>query len=199
MAGRIRSHLGNQWMGALSLFLVVAGGGAYAAFDPVGTDGDVDACFEKKSGDLELKKGKKCGKGEKSLAWSQVGPQGEPGPQGLQGPQGIKGDPGVPGSARAWALVSGQGVVNAAKSLNVAPADVSRIGEGTYCITVPGISNGSNIAVVTVDDVDPDTIPTDDVRVSSTATGCAAGQFKVVGVDQVGGITNDAGFTFMVP
>ena len=70
---RIRSLLRSQWIGALALFLVIAGGGAYAAFDPVGGDGDIDACFEKKSGDLDLRKGKKCGKGEKPVTWSQAG------------------------------------------------------------------------------------------------------------------------------
>jgi hypothetical protein len=91
MLKRTQTHVRNQWMGALALFLVLAGGGAYAAFDPVGGDGDIDACFAKKSGDLDLLKGRKCGKGEKPVAWSEAGPKGDPGAPGAQGPQG---DPG---------------------------------------------------------------------------------------------------------
>jgi hypothetical protein len=128
MLGRIHSGLRNQWMGALALFLVVAGGGAYAAFDPVGGDGDIDACFEKKSGDLDLQKGRRCGKAEKPVAWSQVGPvgpvgpQGEPGQQGLQGAQGDQGLPGsdgAPGSAVGYAFIRADGTSDAARSKNL--------------------------------------------------------------------------------
>ena len=59
MIRSIGTGIRRQWMGALALFLVVAGGGAYAAFDPVGPDGDIDACYAKKSGDLDVRKGKK--------------------------------------------------------------------------------------------------------------------------------------------
>ena len=87
--------------------MVVAGGGAYAAFDPVGGDGDIDACFEKKSGDLDLLKGKKCGKKEKPVTWSQAGPQGEP---GQQGPKGDTGSQGPRGLSSYDAIPAGQTV-----------------------------------------------------------------------------------------
>ena len=88
MLGTLYSHLRSQWMGALALILVLAGGGAYAAFDPVGQDGDIDACFHKKTGDLDVRKGKKCGKGEKRVSWAERGPQGEPGAPGIEGAPG---------------------------------------------------------------------------------------------------------------
>ena len=91
---RIGGLVRSQWIGILALFLVLAGGGAFAAFDPIGNDGDVDACFEKKSGDLDLLKGKKCGKGEKTVSWAAEGPQGL---QGAAGPPGEAGPPGAPG------------------------------------------------------------------------------------------------------
>lgn len=85
MLGRLSSEVRRQWMGALALFLVVAGGGAYAAIDPIGSDGDIDACFEKDSGDLRLLKGKKCGKKAKPLSWNAAGAQGPTGPAGPAG------------------------------------------------------------------------------------------------------------------
>ena len=91
----------TQWAGLLALFVVLTGAGAYAAFDPIGSDGDIDACFAKKSGDLDVRKGAKCGKGEKSVTWSQAGP---PGPEGAQGPQGLTGEPGQAGPAGRSAL-----------------------------------------------------------------------------------------------
>ena len=97
MARRICLHVRGQWMGALALFLVLAGGGAIAAFNPIGDDGDIDACFAKRSGDLDLLKGKKCGKREKPVSWGVVGPQGEVGPLGPQGATGPQGAQGVPG------------------------------------------------------------------------------------------------------
>jgi hypothetical protein len=79
----------------LALFLAL-GGGAYAAFDPIGPDGDVDACFRKKSGKLRLMKGERCKPGRR-ISWAAVGPQGPagpPGPQGESGPAGsIQGAP----------------------------------------------------------------------------------------------------------
>lgn len=111
MLGMIWSRLRKHWIGALALFLVLAGGGAYAAFDPVGKDGDIDACFQKRSGDLDLLKGKKCGKGERPVSWSEVGPQGPPGETGQQGPQGqqgLQGEQGTQGepATRLWAVVN---------------------------------------------------------------------------------------------
>jgi hypothetical protein len=91
MLASLYSHLRNQWIGTLALFAVLAGGGAYAAFDPVGGDGDIDACFHKKSGDLDIRKGKKCGKREKRVSWGQIGPRGAPGPQGEPGTPGAQG------------------------------------------------------------------------------------------------------------
>lgn len=99
MLGRFFVHLRNQWMGALALFIVLAGGAAYAAFDPVGPDGDIDACYAKRSGDLHLLKGRKCGRKERPITWSEVGPQGPVGREGPQGPQGEPGATGAPGSS----------------------------------------------------------------------------------------------------
>jgi len=79
----------------LALFAAV-GGGAYAGIikNPIGSDGDIDACFHKRSGDLDIRRGNSCGEGEKRVAWNQTGPLG---PQGAQGPQGEEGEQGQRG------------------------------------------------------------------------------------------------------
>jgi hypothetical protein len=96
MLGSFVSGLKRQWAGYLALFLVLAGGGTYAAFDPIGGDGDIDACFHKRSGDLDLLKGKRCGKHERRVSWGQAGEQGPPGGQGETGPAGVDATAGPP-------------------------------------------------------------------------------------------------------
>jgi hypothetical protein len=97
MGRRLAAEVRNQWSGLLAIGLILSSGAAYAAFDPVGNDGDIDACFQRRSGDLHLKKGKRCKPGERPVSWSLQGPRGargEEGPPGLQGEPGIQGPPG---------------------------------------------------------------------------------------------------------
>ncbi len=138
-------QLRNQWAGLLALFLVLTGAGAYAAFDPIGGDGDVDACFQKKSGDLDLLKGKKCGKGEKTVAWSQTGPQG---PAGTQGPQGEAGAAGTAGRSALDLLRSGEtvrGVVGG--QLNAAAGSQEFYVLGTLPVAAPEPLTDANVIV----------------------------------------------------
>ncbi|MGI8460358.1 MAG: hypothetical protein ACR2OC_01805 [Solirubrobacterales bacterium] len=193
---RIGEHLRNQWMGALALFLVIAGGGAYAAFDPVGSDGDIDACFEKKSGDLDIQKGKKCGKGEKQLAWSQVGPQGEagqPGQQGAPGEAGVAGSQGPAGSARAYGRVSDTGVLSRGRNATVVP----KPGEPSrYCITPgAGIDPATTVLIVTPDDTDSNTGAK--AYWDSGDTSCPGG-FNVLTLNAASAPAPES-FSFMVP
>jgi hypothetical protein len=76
----------------------VIGAGAFATAAVVGPDGEINACYSKKSGKLEVQKGKKCSNKEKALSWAQEGPPGPQGPQGAQGPEGPAGGPGSPGT-----------------------------------------------------------------------------------------------------
>ncbi len=71
MIRKVQSHIRAQWAGFLALVLVLTGGIAVAAFDPIGPDGDIDACFEQRTGDLDLQTGKRCGKGERRISWTQ--------------------------------------------------------------------------------------------------------------------------------
>ena len=83
---------------ALGALFIALGGTSIAAIDPLGNDGEIQACYSKKSGDLALRKGKKCGKKQEPIAWSQAGPTGLPGTPGTDGAAGAAGAPGANGS-----------------------------------------------------------------------------------------------------
>ncbi len=104
--GKLFAHLRNQWMGALSLFLVLAGGTAWAA-----TELDKNEVKSKHIGKGQVKNADlakdavtspKVANGsllDEDFAAGQLpqGPQGERGLQGEQGIQGVPGSPGEPG------------------------------------------------------------------------------------------------------
>lgn len=147
MSGRISGYLRQHHIGLIAIFLIL-GGTAFAATQP-GADGDIDACFEKKSGDLDILKGKKCGKGEKAVAWAADATAGTPGVQGAQGPAGANGADGAqgtPGTARAYGIVQPNGLLTSSSN-----ATALRAGLGVYCISVPGVSSANTPIVLTTD------------------------------------------------
>jgi hypothetical protein len=105
----------------LALFLVVAGGTAFAA-----------ASFEKESiGSRALKK-ESIGPGKltKAAKATLVGPAGT---KGAAGPPGAPGAPGAPGSAVAYAHVNSDGSLDAANSKNIASTSLTAQ-PGYYCV-----------------------------------------------------------------
>jgi hypothetical protein len=76
----------------------VVAAGAFATAAVVSNDGTINACYAKKSGDLHVLKGKKCGKGEKAISWNQKGQKGEKGDQGPAGAAGTNGANGTNGT-----------------------------------------------------------------------------------------------------
>ena len=88
----------RQHVIALCALFIALGGTSIAAIDPLGDDGEIQACYSKKSGDLALRKGKKCGKRQEPIAWNQAG---VPGTAGTPGEPGTAGDPGQPGTPGA--------------------------------------------------------------------------------------------------
>ena len=65
------------------------GGGAFAAVSFVQTGGTIRRCVSKRGQLTVLRKGKrKCRKGQKAIAWNQVGRTGTPGHRGATGPPG---------------------------------------------------------------------------------------------------------------
>ena len=194
--GRIR-----EWAGVIALFLVLAGGGAVAAFDPIGGDGDVDACFERKTGDLDLLKGKKCGRGEKSVAWSQSGPQGPPGEPGAQGEPGLQGQPGAPGpagTARAYGRVDSAGTLSRAKNATVTKSTAPGAGNGVYCIEpTTGVDTATAILILTIDSADSDSGAAAEWDSEDTSF-CPAGTLTALTRNPAGALANEA-FSFAIP
>jgi Collagen triple helix repeat (20 copies) len=93
--------------------VAIAGGVTYAVAD-IGGGGVINGCYKSQHGQLRLidPATDHCLPSEKSISWSQTGPQGPPGPTGPQGPtgptgaqgptgpmgpQGLKGDTGATG------------------------------------------------------------------------------------------------------
>lgn len=98
MSRLIGGHLRQHVVGYVAVFIAMTGT-SIAAFDPVGSDGDVDMCVDRKSGDVRVMKRSSCGKGETKLALSQTAPQGPQGPAGADGQNGVDGQPGATGAA----------------------------------------------------------------------------------------------------
>jgi Collagen triple helix repeat (20 copies) len=80
------------------VLVAIAGGVTYAVAD-IGGGGVINGCYKSQNGQLRLidPATDSCLPSEKSISWSQTGPQGPPGPQGPAGPQGPKGDTGATG------------------------------------------------------------------------------------------------------
>ena len=97
---RLTDHLRANVVAYVALCLAIVGT-SVAAINPIGPDGDVDVCFNKRSGVLEVRLKQRCGQGEASFAFAAVGPRGAPGPQGPRGATGPAGSPGTPGSPGA--------------------------------------------------------------------------------------------------
>ena len=215
MQGSAVSYVRRHHVGLVALF-VALGGTAVAAFDPIGSDGDVDACFDKKSGDLDVLKGKKCGKREKPVSWSVEGP---PGPVGETGPAGSPDTPqqvlekltAVDGASsgldadtldgatsadlagpRAYGRVAA-GSATVTRSKGVAGA--SRPSPGTYCLDLPGLDPTSAPMVVTPDFSGTTTIEGAQtfahVEWRSSGLGCPAGNYEVITFEYDGGDGSD--------
>jgi hypothetical protein len=142
MSRTIGAYIRRHHLGLIAIF-VALGGTAIAANQP-GSDGDFDACFEKKTGDLDLLKKKKCDRGEKAVSW---GGEGEQGPQGPQGPAGADGADGAPGSAIAFGRINADGSLSHATGIT----GVSTPQTGIYCVSVPGADPAQRAMIVGVE------------------------------------------------
>ena len=128
-------------MATIAVFIAL-GGGAFAASSLIGSDGKVRACVDK-SGDVRIvKKGKKCARGETSVAWHQTGKTGKTGKTGPQGVAGRSGADGADGSALGFASVLSNGTLDTAKSKGVVGISATC---GLTCPTPPSPATGGGI------------------------------------------------------
>jgi hypothetical protein len=117
--GKLADQVRSQWAGFLALFLVVAGGSAWAAGE-LGKNDVASKHIKRgavKTSDLAINAvvSEKVANGslkQEDFGADElpVGPQGPEGPQGSQGPQGQQGPPGEP-ATRLWATVRANGTI----------------------------------------------------------------------------------------
>ena len=204
--------------------VAIAGGVTYAVAD-IGGGGVINGCYKSQNGQLRLidPATDHCLPSEKSISWSQTGPQGPTGPAGPQGPtgpqgpkgdtgttgpagptgpqgpKGDKGDPGVDGTARAYAYVSGGATPSLGAGRTKNFTAVTHAGLGDYCLTpAAGISPATTSPSVTVD---WSASSGNDLLAfwRSAGAGCPAGQFEVLTYDLASARTDRVAFTIVVP
>lgn len=121
-------------MSSIAVFLVVAGGTAFAA-SQLGKESVGTKQLKKEAVSLaKIKAGAKNSlKGATGPA-GPAGPAGAKGDKGEKGERGEKGATGSPGTAKAYAHVNGStGAVDLA--FNVSTANINHISGGAYCIS----------------------------------------------------------------
>jgi hypothetical protein len=140
----MRRHLGRAAMVLGAVAIVAIAGGVTYAVAQVGGGGVINGCYKSQNGQLRVIDPATggCQPSESAISWSQTGPQGSKGDKGDPGPQGPA------GSARAWAFVSGSGVLGTNRRLNV--TSVTRLGAGVYCVHLaPPLVPSQVVALVT--------------------------------------------------
>src|SRR5215208_5089144 len=102
--------------------VAIAGGVTYAVAD-IGGGGVINGCYKSQNGQLRLidPATDHCLPSEKSISWSQTGPQG---------PKGDKGDPGAPATS-LWAVVTGDGSLVRSSGATAS----SHVSTGQYAVT----------------------------------------------------------------
>jgi hypothetical protein len=176
---RLRSKLTYaNVVSTLALFLVLAGGTAFAA-KQVLPKSSVGA-KQLKNGSITL--GKLSSATKTALA-------------GGVGPQGPAGAPGAPGTAKAWAEIGNAGEV--LRSSGGISATV--YAAGVYCVAAGPFTTENSVAVATPDWSDHFVKEGDTVAIANTTAfnECPAGQFQVVTSNEKAEAV-DFGFTFMI-
>jgi hypothetical protein len=128
---RIRRHVSYANVAATLALVFAMTGGAIAATGGFSSGGQLQACAGSDGTLKLLKPGKKCKKGQKTVAWNQTGRVGAKGVAGAPGAAGATGAPGATGAAGAagtngqnatagdikWAFVSEDGPLLGSKGV----------------------------------------------------------------------------------
>lgn len=120
---RIGRHLSYANVAATLALVFAMSGGAIAATGGFSTGGELQACVNEEGSLKLLKSGKKCKRGQKTVAWSMRGPagtagaNGAPGTPGAPGANGAEGPKGGNGAEEKWASIGEQAQIKAGKGV----------------------------------------------------------------------------------
>ncbi len=134
-------YLRSNAIGTLALFIALGGTG-YAATGGFTTGGTIRACVNEEGGVRLLKAGKRCHKGQKSVSWSQTGPQGakgatgSPGGAGSPGAAGAVGTQGPIGPSDAYEVIrESAGILAKSNGFALKTIATLNVPPGTYAVT----------------------------------------------------------------
>ena len=127
------------------------------------------------------------------------------GPPGPRGPQGGSSPQGPAGTARAYGVVSAAGVLDSARSKNIAA--VTNPSNGIFCITLSGVNPASTTLVVVPDEANKTGESREIAHVDTSAPECPSGALEVVtrrieyaaATQAITAFHHDNGFSFVVP
>jgi hypothetical protein len=80
---RILDHLRSNLVGWIALF-VALGGTGYAATRHARSSNSINACASKRTGQLSIRHGARCKRGQVKISWAQQGPRGQAGTSAIQ-------------------------------------------------------------------------------------------------------------------
>jgi hypothetical protein len=126
---RVIAHLRGNLVGWIALF-VALGGTGYAATSHSHSN-TVNACANKKTGQLSIRHGARCKRGQVKVSWGKQGPKGPAGTSAIQ----------------AFGAVDSSGLVVPNDGISV-----QHTGSGVFVVTItsPGCAKGSNDPTATV-------------------------------------------------
>lgn len=135
---RILDHLRSNLIGWIALFIALGGTG-YAAASHTHSN-TINACANKKTGQLSIRHGSRCKRGQIKVSWGKQGPTGPAGTSAIQ----------------AFGSVGATGIVNPNAGISI-----QHTGAGTYVVTATsaGCANGLNDPTATVTTSSPSNIP----------------------------------------
>jgi hypothetical protein len=120
-------------MSSIAVFLVVAGGTAFAATEMLPTNSVGMKQIKKEA--VTPAKLSKASKATLTGPKGATGSNGAAGAQGPKGDRGEKGETGAAGSSLAYARVEETGKIDTTQSKGIGAMTVTVVGTGEYCIT----------------------------------------------------------------
>jgi hypothetical protein len=125
---RVIAQLRGNLVGWIALF-VALGGTGYAATSR--SHANINACANKKTGQLSIRHGARCKRGQVKLSWAKQGPKGPAGTSAIQ----------------AFGAVGATGIVNPNGGISI-----QHTGPGVFVVTAtsPGCAKGLNDPTATV-------------------------------------------------